>query len=123
MTMPPASPCCDASPETTSGPRGHFPGSGVFRPSDAVVGSETERNRIPDFAANPIESVGDEFHRHERVGREWALKRARLLSGKTKARIIIRVSENEDNVLALPAQQIQATSNEVSSNGTTLILG
>src|ERR1035441_2001011 len=108
---------------TTSGPPGYFPGRRGVRQSDAVVGSEAERNRIPDFAANPIESVGDEFHRHESVGREWALKRARLLSGKTKARIIVRVSENEDNVLSLPAQQIQATSNELSSNGTTLILG
>jgi hypothetical protein len=75
----------------------HVYESRVIRPSDAVVGSEAERSRIPNFAANPIESVGDEFHRHESVGREWALKRACHLSGKAKARIIVRVSENEYN--------------------------
>jgi hypothetical protein len=68
-----------------------------------MVGSEAKRNRIPDLAANAIESAGDEFHRHESVGREWALKRARHLSGKAEARIILRVSENEYNVLSLPA--------------------
>jgi hypothetical protein len=68
-----------------------------------MVGSESERNRIPDFAANPIESIGDELHRHESVGREWALKRARHLGGKAKARIIVRVSKNEYNLLSLPA--------------------
>jgi hypothetical protein len=68
-----------------------------------VDGSEAERNGIPDFAASPIESVGAEFQRHEGVGREWAVKRARLLSGKAEARIIVRVSENEDNVLTLSA--------------------
>jgi hypothetical protein len=50
--------------------------SGVIRQVDAMLGSDSKRNRIPDFAANPIESVGDELHRHESVGREWALKRA-----------------------------------------------
>ncbi len=74
-----------------------------MRPSDAVIGSEAERNRIPNFAANPIEGVGGEFHRHECVRWEWALKRARHLSGKAKARIIVTVSENEYNVLSLPA--------------------
>ena len=77
--------------------------TGVIWPSDAVVGSEAERNRIPDFATNPIESVGDEFHRHKSVGREWALKGARHLSGEAKAPIIVRVSEHEYNMLSLPA--------------------
>ena len=97
--------------------------TGVIRPSDAMVPSEAKRNRIPDLAENPIESVGDKFHRHESVGREWALKRARHLSGKAEARIIVRVSENEYNVLSLPAQQIQATTNQLPSNGPALILG
>jgi len=68
-----------------------------------MVDSEAKRNGIPDLAANPIESVGDEFQSHESVGREWALKRARHLRRKAETRIVVRVSEHEYNVLSLPA--------------------
>src|ERR1017187_5256170 len=70
----------------------------------ARKGSEGKRGRIPGPAANAIEGTGPEFHRHEGLGTKRAFEMAGRLAGKAKARIVIGMSENNDDPLTPPAQ-------------------
>ena len=84
---------------------------------------EPERGRISDFAANACEGTWDEFHSHERFGRKRAFETPCLLAAKAKARIVIRVPENNDNPLSPFAQQIQSIPDQSPADAATLKIG
>ena len=83
--------------------------------------SKSERGRISHFPANPIQSTGAEFHRHEGLGRERAFWRPRLPAGEAKARIVIGMAENDGDVFTPLSQQIEAMPDEPSTDALSLM--
>jgi len=70
---------------------------------------------------NAIKSAGTEFNRHESFGRKRAFEKARLFSGETKPGIVVRMPDNNNDMLALFAQHIQALSNQSFANSPPLM--
>ena len=77
---------------------------------------KSERGRVSHLPANPIQCAGAEFHRHESVGRERAFERACLPTAEAKARIVIGMAENDNDVFAAPSQQIEPMPDQPSTD-------
>ena len=66
--------------------------------------------------ADTIERAGHKFQGHKGIGSKWSLESMRSSARKAEARIVIEVSEDENDLLASSTQPIQAESDQVSAD-------
>lgn len=83
--------------------------------------SESECGRISDLASKPLQGARAEFHRHVGTWREWAFETACVLAGEAEARIVMRMTENDDDALTRLAQDIQTLADQSSTDALMLI--
>jgi hypothetical protein len=62
--------------------------------------SESERIWVSHSAADAIESARQEFKSHERFGRKRTCQRARAITREPEARIVLWVTQDDDDLLA-----------------------
>ena len=78
--------------------------------------SRSEGGRISHLPANSIQSTWAKFPRQEGVRRKRAFERACFPAGEPKARIVIGMTENDNDVFAAPPQQIEAMPDQPSTD-------
>lgn len=92
--------------------------SQVIIPTDGdnKAPSQPECGGIPDNTVNSLQRAVREFQRHECLGRERTGQVAGLLGRKAKSRIVIPVSEDDDDAFTPIAEFGKPAANELAAD-------